>query len=90
MTSEAAFQQLGWCRFPRDPGLENWVASVLEPACETVRDPQLLAEWLRCGGTWFAGVNALGNDGKGRVGNGPELRGLLYPDARAGTKFRQL
>ena len=30
-------------------------------------DPNLRAQWLRCGGTWFAGVNALPNDKTGAI-----------------------
>lgn len=33
--------------------------------------------WLRHGGTWFAGVNVLANDGQGRVKNGIALQGLV-------------
>src|SRR5690606_32231753 len=30
-------------------------------------DPALRERWLRCGGTWFVGVNALPNDSTGAV-----------------------
>ncbi|WP_196502953.1 hypothetical protein [Aestuariivirga litoralis] len=33
------------------------------------------ADWWRCGGTWFVGVDALPNDDQGRVGDGPALSG---------------
>ena len=35
------------------------------------------ADWLRCGGTWFAGVNALGNDASGRINGSGELAGRV-------------
>jgi hypothetical protein len=38
-------------------------------------DPKLQADWLRCGGTWFAGVNVFPNGPDGRVGQGPPLAG---------------
>jgi len=36
------------------------------------------ADWLRHGGTWFAGVNILANDAQGRVEQGPELGGAVW------------
>ncbi|WP_102110536.1 hypothetical protein, partial [Oceaniglobus roseus] len=38
-------------------------------------------DW-RCGGTWFAGVNALDNDAAGRLPDGPPLPGFLQGVAR--------
>lgn len=71
------FFERGWCRFGFDPVLAEW-AEAARPAAEaTMRDPELSARWLRCGGTWFAGVNALPNDSAGAVpGRGvPPLAG---------------
>lgn len=66
----------GWCRFPFDPQLATWVAEARPQACTTVNDPEF-AVWLRYGGTWFAGVNALANDTDGRVDtNGSALIGM--------------
>jgi hypothetical protein len=68
------FHARGWCRFGFDPVLEGWVTRTLETARERVAAPEN-ARWLRCGGTWFAGVNALGNDAAGAVRDGPPLAG---------------
>ena len=57
---ETQFFQQGWCRFPRDPLVEDWVSGALAAARATLDDPEQ-AQWHRCQGTWFAGVNALPN-----------------------------
>ncbi|MEO0428708.1 MAG: hypothetical protein AAF160_14835 [Pseudomonadota bacterium] len=51
----------GWCSFPYDPVLAAWVDAVLPHARAIAEDPEVRAAWLRCGGTWFAGVNILPN-----------------------------
>jgi hypothetical protein len=61
------FFQRGWCAFDHDPVLAAWVEAVRPVAEATLHDPDLRARWLRCGGTWFAGVNALGNNASGAV-----------------------
>ncbi len=76
MKARDAFETVGWCRFGRDPKLLNWVDTVFDAAVETTQDPEMIAEWLRCGDTWFAGVNALPNDPKGKVADGPALSGM--------------
>lgn len=68
------FFERGWCRFPYDPGLMQWVAAAVPAARAAVLDPENAA-WLRCGGTWFAGVNALPNDAAGALDGGPPLSG---------------
>jgi len=68
--------ETGWCRFPFDPVLAKWVAATLPAARAAVSDPQN-ARWLRCGGTWFAGVNALATDRHGAVKGGPPLAGAV-------------
>lgn len=68
------FFEKGWLRFPFDPHLAKWVETALPAARATVSDPEN-AEWLRCGGTWFVGVNALPNDSNGSVHGGPDLAG---------------
>lgn len=52
----------GWVRFPVDPGIAAWVDAVRPLARRLADDPANRAAWLRCGGTWFAGVNILSND----------------------------
>jgi hypothetical protein len=71
---EHQFLKNGWCRFSYDPDLAHWVRQTLPEARRAARAPEH-AHWLRCGGTWFVGVNALANDALGAVGNGPPLRG---------------
>jgi hypothetical protein len=71
------FYQRGWCAFDHDPTLAAWGEAVRPVAEATLHDPQFRDRWLRCGGTWFAGVNALPNDNTGAVpGEGvPPLTG---------------
>lgn len=61
------FFERGWCAFPWDPALAAWAAAARPAAEATLHDPELRARWLRCGGTWFAGVHALPNDAAGAV-----------------------
>lgn len=62
----------GWCRFDYDPRLANWVRHALPFARESVKSPEN-QHWLRCGGTWFAGVNGLQNAGDGSLEGGSKL-----------------
>lgn len=66
----------GWCRFPYDPALAAWVEKTLPAARAAVAAPEN-REWLRYGGTWFAGVNVLPNDETGAVAGGPPLTGAV-------------
>lgn len=74
--TEAAFYERGWVKFPSDPKLSDWVRAVAPQAVRIARDPVHIANWLRSGGTWFAGVDVLGNAADGSVGKGPPLAGL--------------
>lgn len=68
------FDRKGWRVFAYDPVLADWARHALPAAREAVErseDPR----GLRCGGTWFVGVNALPNDARGAIGNGPALAG---------------
>jgi len=76
-SNEQAFFTRGWCRFPHDRVLAQWVQRTLEAARKAVADPQH-RQWLRCGGTWFAGVNALPNDISGAVENGTAVAGRAH------------
>ncbi|WP_424939858.1 hypothetical protein [Aliiroseovarius sp. S253] len=82
----AEFDRHGWVKFPHDVAIARWVEHVYPLALEARRDPQQIATWLRSGGTWFVGVNAIGNDGQGCVGDGPALMGTLreFLEARFG------
>ena len=70
-----AFYKKGWCQFPYDPVLAEWVSHTVPFARDAISDPKN-GRWLRCGGTWFVGVNALPNDAQGSVTNGPPLSGI--------------
>jgi hypothetical protein len=71
------FFERGWCAFDTDPALAAWVEAARPVAEAALHDPELRARWLRCGGTWFAGVNVLPNDADGAVPgwNVPPLTG---------------
>ncbi|PWE34001.1 hypothetical protein DDZ14_02230 [Maritimibacter sp. 55A14] len=66
------YRRRGWLRFPTDPRIADWVAHAAPKARAIAADPKAQAAWLRCGGTWFAGVNMLDNAADGSVaGSGP-------------------
>ncbi|MEL7468229.1 MAG: hypothetical protein AAFN27_07230 [Pseudomonadota bacterium] len=61
------FLSRGWLRFSHDSALADWVDRAI-PVAETLcNDPDLVQQWLRCGGTWFAGVNIFPNDERGAI-----------------------
>jgi hypothetical protein len=74
MTMLDEFLQRGFLRCPAEAAVLRWAEAARPAAVHAVRDPAQ-AHWLRCGGTWFVGVGALGNDDQGRVGGGPALAG---------------
>jgi len=73
MTLEDFFER-GWCRFPRDATLQAWALRTL-PAARAAVSLAENAKWLRCGDTWFVGVNALPNGPDGAVTGGIPLTG---------------
>jgi hypothetical protein len=64
----------GWCQFESDPELLKWIESALPVARSAVAEPDN-AKWLRCGETWFAGVNILPNASDGSLDRGSPLSG---------------
>lgn len=64
----------GWRIFPHDEQIAGWAGHAKDAALKAMADPANSA-WLRCGGTWFAGVDCLPNDAKGRLPGGPPLNG---------------
>lgn len=68
-------------RFPADPALLAWAQHALPRARAAAADPGQ-AHWLRCGGTWFVGVDALDNDAQGRLAGGPPLAGAAIETIR--------
>ena len=69
-----AFFEHGWAAFPVDSAILDWLDTAEEAARRAVADPAH-SQWHRCGGTWFAGVNALDNDVTGTVAGGLPLQG---------------
>jgi len=69
-----AFLQDGWATIPYDPLLRQWVDQIRPAAINAVKDPDN-GHWMRCQGTWFAGVNVLPNDTTGQVGQSGPLQG---------------
>ena len=67
---------------PADDRSRAWATHAIRAACAAVSAPEN-AHWLRCGGTWFAGVNILPNDAEGRIGDGPPLDGPAMDLLRA-------
>ncbi|HET7408731.1 MAG TPA: hypothetical protein VFJ13_00890 [Paracoccaceae bacterium] len=69
MTQDVAAQffRAGWVRFPHDPAVAAWAATARPVAEDCIANPQHRARWLRCGGTWFAGVSVFPNDASGAV-----------------------
>jgi hypothetical protein len=61
-----SFMEKSWQTFSFDPALKKWVDCALPIARSAVND-ESNRKWLRCGGTWFVGVNALPNNSDGSV-----------------------
>ncbi len=70
--NKSDFFAKGWCRFDYDSKLANWVQHALPFARKSIRSSEN-RQWLRCGGTWFAGVNCLPNAGDGSLAGGAKL-----------------
>ena len=67
MSDADAFFARGWVRVPWDPVLAAWVEEAAPVALALAADAGERERWLRCGGTWYAGVNAFPNDARGGV-----------------------
>ena len=61
------FRERGWVAFPAEPDVVAWASAAQPLATGIAADPENRAAWLRCGGTWFVGVNILPNDPRGAV-----------------------
>ena len=68
------FRSDGFLRFAPDEAVLAWACHARPIAAAASRDAAN-ASWLRCGGTWFVGVDALPNDQAGRLAGGPPLAG---------------
>ena len=74
MTPEAAAVALardGYAVFPPDLATVRWAEAARAVARPIVESPEGRAAWLRCAGTWFAGVDVLPNAGDGSVSGVP-------------------
>lgn len=74
MSLRDCFLDHGFLRFPADAASLAWARHARPHAAAAAQDPAQ-AHWLRCGGTWFVGVDALANDATGAVAGGPPLAG---------------
>lgn len=61
----------GWALLPWDARVAAWAEAAGQVAREVVADPAMRARWLRHGGTWFVGVDALPNAPDGSIGGVP-------------------
>lgn len=77
----AALGPRGWAVYPAEPPVTAWVDHGRPVARALAGRSDLRQAWLRHGGTWFAGVDVLGNDAAGRVADGPALTGTAFADA---------
>lgn len=73
----ARFFSAGWIPFSHDPLIADWAARARPVAERCLARAEDRARWLRCGGTWFVGVNIFPNDVAGSVADAgvPPLAG---------------
>lgn len=86
MSLRDSFLTDGYLRFAADAASLAWARHARPFAAAAARDPAQ-AEWLRCGGTWFVGVDALPNDAQGTVAGGPPLAGAAVDFLRTELGF---
>lgn len=60
----------GWAVFPADTRSAAWAVAARAAADRALSEPGA-AHWLRCQGTWFAGVNILDTEPRGSIGHVP-------------------
>lgn len=82
------FLARGFVSFPADAPALAWARHAHPFGVAAARDPAHHAGWLRCGGTWFVGVDALPNDAEGLVAGGPPLAGAAMGFVREALGFR--
>jgi hypothetical protein len=61
------FQDAGWLVLPWREDTAAWANAAAEVARGVLADPAMLRRWLRHGGTWFVGVDALPNASDGSI-----------------------
>lgn len=74
-----AFHAQGYVVYPRQESIARWATSAHRMALTAVNDPEQIAAWLRCQGTWFVGVDSLPTGAAGQAGD-VELRGDVVDD----------
>lgn len=84
MTQIDLLHRRGWVKFTTDPGVAQWSIAARPVAEEILSDPHSRGQSLRCGETWFAGVNVFPNAYDGSVPwRVPALRGAVMAAAAA-------
>jgi hypothetical protein len=74
----------GYQVLPSDPAVAAWATAAHAEALKITADPVQQSRWLRHGGTWFVGVDALPNLPDGSIGGVPlagAWRGLITAPA---------
>lgn len=80
------FFEDGFAVYDPDPRILAWAEAAMPLAHAAMKDEKLLADWLRCEGTWFVGVDALATGPEGQAGEVP-LEGPIIDDLNAYTGF---
>lgn len=81
MTWRRGFETRGWTAFPYEATIEAWARHAAAAAFAAEAAGQG-GPMVRCGGTWFVGVDALPNDAAGRLPGGPPLAGAAIDAAK--------
>jgi hypothetical protein len=71
----------GWQVFETEAAVDAWLKAAGPAAIAASREGALRRRWLRHGGTWFVGVDALPNGPDGAVAGGPPLGGAALGEA---------
>ncbi len=61
----------GWTVLPPDDRVARWATAAHVLGCQITAEPAQQTRWLRHGGTWFVGVDALPNAADGSVAGVP-------------------
>lgn len=71
----------GWAVFPAEKAVRDWAETALTQARQSVADADQRQRGLVCEGTWFVGVDALPNDPRGAMPDGPPVSGRAWETA---------
>jgi len=69
------YRDLSYQLFDHDDDILAWAKHAAPIADKRRTDPDLIAKWLRCDGTWFVGADVLGNMAHGGNRAGPAFAG---------------